>query len=149
MCGHYTLEFREWIARPTHTQTYAYLKTFIQDPYSRRIQLAWQTTSEAGFAGSALEEECDDKTIANLMEQVAHPTTAGHTNTGVANEQLAILNQTLEYMRVNQHHMEHQLMTMASGYGGGYNNNNQRSNRLQRPNIRNTVQRAQQTQYAP
>ena len=117
VCGHYTLEFREWIARPAHTQTYAYLKTFIQEAYSRRLQLAGQTTGEAGFAGSALEEESDDE-VADLTEQVAHLAAAGHANAGVANEQLAIFNQTLEDMRVNQHHMEHQLMMMASGFGG-------------------------------
>ena len=151
VCGHYTLEFREWIARPAHTQTYAYLKTFIQEAYSRRLQLAGQTTGEAGFAGSALEEESDDE-VADLTEQVAHLAAAGHANAGVANEQLAIFNQTLEDMRVNQHHMEHQLMMMASGFGGGgnnNNNNNQRASRPQRPNVRNAVQRAQQMQYAP
>jgi len=119
VCGHYTLEFREWIAGPSHTQTYAYLKTFIQEAYSRRLQLAGQTTSEAGFAGAALAEESDDETMADLTEQVAHLfAAAGHANAGVANEQLAIFNQTLEDMRVNQHHMEHQLMMMASGFGG-------------------------------
>ena len=117
VCGHYTLEFREWIARPAHTQTYAYLKTFIQEAYSRRLQLAGQTTGEAGFAGSALEEESDDE-VADLTEQVAHLAAAGHANAGVANEQLAIFNQTLEDMRVDQHHMEHQLMMMASGFEG-------------------------------
>ena len=63
VCGHYTLEFREWIARPAHTQTYAYLKMFIQEAYSCRLQLAGQTTGEAGFAGAALEEESDDETM--------------------------------------------------------------------------------------
>ena len=92
-----------------------------------------------------MEEESDDKTMADLMEQVAHLAMVGHANAGIANEQLAIFNQTLEDMRVNQHHMEHQLMMMAPGYGwgGNKNNNNQRANRPQRPNIRNNVQRAQ------
>ena len=30
VCGYYTLEFCEWIALPAHTQTYTYLKAFIQ-----------------------------------------------------------------------------------------------------------------------
>ena len=93
-------------ARPSHTQTYAYLKTFIQEAYSRRIQLAGQTTSEAGFAGAALEEESNDETIADLPEQVAHLAAAGHANAGVTNEQSAIFNQMLQDMRVNQHHMK-------------------------------------------
>ena len=83
---------------------------------------------------------------------MVHLAAAGHANAGIANEQSATFNQPLEDMRVNQQHMEHQLMMMASGYGGGgnnNNNNNQRSNRPQHPKIRNNIQRAQQTQYAP
>ena len=90
VCGHYTLEFHEWIVRPSYTQTYAYLKTFIQEAYSRRLQLAGQTTSEARFAGAALAEESNDETMVGLTEQVAHLAAAGHANAGVANEQLAI-----------------------------------------------------------
>jgi len=65
-----------------------------------------------------VEEESDDETIADLTEQVAHLAATGHANAGVANEQLAMFNQTLKDMRVNQHHMEHQLMMMALEYGG-------------------------------
>ena len=94
----------------------------------------------------------DGAPITNLTEQAAHLAAAEHANASVANKQFAIFNQTLEDMRVNQYHMEHQIMMIASGYRGGVNNNNnnnQRANRPQRPNIRNNVQRAQQSHYAP
>ena len=71
---------------PGKTQTYQYLKTLIQEACSRCIQLAGQTTSKAGFAGAALEEESDDETIADLIEQLAHLAMAGHANADVANE---------------------------------------------------------------
>ena len=73
------MEFSEWIARPENTRTYQYLKikTFIQEAYSRHIQLIGETTGEAGFSGAALEEESDDETIINLTEQVTHLTAVG------------------------------------------------------------------------
>ena len=72
VCGHYTLEFREWIARSENMCIYKYLESFIQEAYSQHIQLAGQTTDKAEFMGAAQEDKSDDKTIANLTEQVAH-----------------------------------------------------------------------------
>ena len=79
--------------------------------------LAGQTNSKARFSGAALEEESSNETIADLTEQVTHLAAAGHANAGVTNKQLAIFNQMLKDISVNQHHMENQLMMMASGYG--------------------------------
>ncbi len=112
-CGHYTLEFQQWDAKPAAEKTYANLKTFIQGAYTRRLNRGGNTTAaQAGFT-TINEVDDDDDTVATLTEHVASLAATSQQNTETANSNVQQINAALQHLQQQQQQLLQQMAMMS------------------------------------
>ena len=113
-CGHYTLEFQQWDAKPPAEKTYANLKTFIQEAYTGRLNRGGNTTSaQAGFTTINYVED-DDDTVATLTEHVASLAATSQHNTETANSNVQQINAALQHLQQQQQQLRAPITRMGT-----------------------------------
>ena len=105
--GLYTRDFEDWDCKIATDKIWTNLKTFIQEPYTRRLNATSITTGAQGYvhnAYTALTEESDDEDddVHMVITQMAALTTQSQLTASTAAETNTLVTTAINQLAANQ-----------------------------------------------
>ena len=117
--GLYTSDFEDWDCKIAANKLSTNLKTFIQESYTRRLNVTSITTGVQGYvqntyAALADELEDEDDDIQTVITQMAALTTQSQLMASTVAETNASVTMAIHQLAANQHAMQQQFPAFAS-----------------------------------